>query len=129
MFPSLRRLLGLKSVKPSTFELLYAEPDQQPIPVGQLSFDGHIWKFEYSPEYRLREDLRPIEGFDDRTKIYTSSVLFPFFAVRVPDVDRGDVQRTLKEQHVSDPDTTDLLRIFGRKVLSSPVFELLPTNQ
>jgi HipA-like protein len=96
------------------------------VTVGQLEFRDGTWTFRYDDQYRRRDDLRPIEGFDDREKVYRSSVLFPFFAVRIPDVDRSDVKRKLDEERVRDPELTDLLRIFGRRVLSSPGFELVP---
>lgn len=94
--------------------------------VGHLEFDGSVWTFQYDAAYKARHELRPIEGFDEIDRVYRSTVLFPFFAVRIPDIDRDDVQRRLEAEHMEDPETADLLRIFGRKALSSPAFELQP---
>lgn len=94
--------------------------------MGHLSFDDGIWTFLYDQEYKRRPDLRPIEGFDEVDRVYQSRVLFPFFAVRVPDTERGDVQRRLQRDRIRDPEPTDLLRLFGRRVVSSPGFELVP---
>jgi HipA-like protein len=91
-----------------------------------LEFEAGTWTFRYDEEYKGRSDLRPIEGFDEVDKIYRSSLLFPFFAVRIPDVERADIKLTLERAHVRHPDAIDLLRIFGRRVVSSPAFELLP---
>ena len=85
-----------------------------------------MWTFAYSDEYKRRDDLRPIEGFDDIERVYRSSVLFPFFAVRIPDIDRKDVRMRLASERVVDPEPADLLRIFGQRVVSSPAFELVP---
>jgi HipA-like protein len=114
------------SRKSARFVLRYLPPSEEPVTVGELEFKSGTWTFHYVDEYKRRPDLRPIEGFADLERVYQSSVLFPFFAVRIPDLDREDVKRKLKEERVSDPDPTDMLRIFGRSVLSSPSFELLP---
>jgi HipA-like protein len=101
-------------------------PDSEGITVGHLELAGGVWTFRYDDEYKSRPDLRPIEGFDDVGRIYRSTVLFPFFAVRVPDVARPDVRLRLAKARVRHPETTDLLRLFGRRVVSSPAFELIP---
>ena len=93
--------------------------------VGYLTFEDDWWTFEYDSGYRSRSDLRPIEGFDDLDKVYRSKVLFPFFAVRVPDEQRTDIRRRLAEKDIKDPDTSDLLREFGRRAAASPAFELV----
>lgn len=112
--------------KPARFVLQYSPQAEPTVTVGHLDFDGALWTFVYAEEYKERHDLRPIEGLDEVGKVYRSPVLFPFFAVRIPDIDRDDVRRKLEEDRIRDPEATDLLRIFGRRVLSSPAFELLP---
>ncbi len=116
------------SQKRGRFELRYAPIGEQPVSVGELEFDGKMWTFAYSEEYKRRRDLRPIEGFDELDRVYRSSLLFPFFAVRIPDSHRGDVRMKLAKHKVRDPQATDLLRIFGRRVVSSPAFELIPQS-
>jgi hypothetical protein len=124
LLETLKRLRPAR--KPPRFVLRYVPPAGEHVTVGQLEFLGGTWTFRYDDEYKKRRDLRPIEGFGDLEKVYSSSVLFPFFAVRIPDADRDDVRRKLDEEHVRDPEPTDMLRIFGRSVVSSPAFELLP---
>jgi hypothetical protein len=114
------------SQKTARFDLRYAPSGEQPVQVGELTFDGKMWTFAYCEEYKHRRDLRPIEGFDDLDRVYRSSLLFPFFAVRIPDSHRGDVRMKLAKHKVRDPEATDLLKIFGRRVVSSPAFELIP---
>src|SRR6266850_5344695 len=96
--------------KPSFFRLDYTPKQGDAVTVGFLRFSDGWWTFEYDAEYRRRPDLRPIEGFDDLNKIYRSRVLFPFFAVRVPDQDRHDIQRHLQKHKMVHPDESDLLR-------------------
>lgn len=127
LFDTLRTMRSKPSQKTAGFVLYYAPSSTEPrVTVGHLMFDGGMWTFQYDDDYKRRPDLRPIEGFDDTQKVYRSSVLFPFFAVRIPDADRDDVQRELKKARVRNPDPVDLLRLFGRRVVSSPAFELVP---
>ncbi|MGH9410126.1 MAG: HipA N-terminal domain-containing protein [Vicinamibacterales bacterium] len=116
---------GRQQRKPAHFTLLY-DGGSEVVTVGHLTFDQDTWTFVYDGEYKRRPDLRPLEGFDDLERVYRSSVLFPFFAVRVPDPDRGDIRRQLDQDRIKDPQPTDLLRLFGRRVVSSPGFELVP---
>jgi HipA-like protein len=127
---TLAKLLGITrggSSAPAHFTLRYLPEGEPPVTVGYLDFDGQAWSFRYDDDYKRRSDLRPIEGFDAVERVYRSSVLFPFFAVRIPDVTRGDVKRRLEKDRIRHPGTADLLRLFGRRVVSSPAFELLPT--
>jgi len=126
LLDTLRKMLLRPGHKPAKFVLRYLPPAGPSVTVGHLEFDTQMWTFRYDDEYKKRSDLRPIEGFDDLARVYRSSVLFPFFAVRIPDVDREDVKRKLREEHVRHSEPTDLLRIFGRRVASSPAFELVP---
>ncbi len=123
---TMRAMRSRRSQKAARFVLLYVPQKERHITVGHLEFDGKTWTFRYDDEYKRRSDLRPIEGFDELEKVYNSSVLFPFFAVRIPDPGRDDVKRRLEEDRVSHPEPADLLRIFGRRVVSSPAFELVP---
>jgi HipA-like protein len=127
IFDTIRKLRSSGRGRPARFELKYSPPSEEPVTVGFLEFAAGQWTFRYDDAYKGRRDLRPIEGFDDLNKEYRSSVLFPFFAIRVPNTDRDDVKEKLRQDHISDPTLTDLLRIFGRRVVSSPAFELVPS--
>ena len=125
IFDTIRRYRGSRQ-RYTRFELRYAPPSDAPVTVGFLEFKSGSWTFAYDTAYKQRGDLRPIEGFDDLDRVYTSSVLFPFFAIRIPSPDRTDVKLKLQQDHISDPTLADLLRLFGRRVVSSPGFELVP---
>jgi hypothetical protein len=116
----------LATGKPARFVRRYIPPTTPSVTVGDLEFDGMTWTFRYDVEYKHRRmELRPIEGLDDLDRVYCSRMLFPFLAVRIPNIDQDDVKRKLAENHVRNPEPTDLLRIFGRRAISSPAFELL----
>ena len=119
----MRKSQGHKSAR---FRLDYLPEGGSPVTVGHLAFEDGVWTFEYDEAYRQRrDDLRPIEGFDDLDKVYRSKVLFPFFAVRIPDEHRKDVRRRLEQYRIEAPDASDLLRMFGRRAAASPAFELV----
>ena len=126
---SLWAMMPRPSGRPARFQLVYHPPDgRETVVVGHLRFEDGTWTFEYDSEFKARRgEFHPLEGFDKFDDVYTSRSLFPFFAVRIPDVQRPDVQRRLREDHLRDPEPTDLLRLFGRRVVSSPGYELLPT--
>jgi HipA-like protein len=116
---------SMRSGSPAHFVLRYQPGQQPPLPIGHLEFDGTRWLFRYDEAYKGRQDLRPLEGFESLDKVYVSQFLFPFFAVRLPDRDRPDIQRAITESKVRQPNVVDLLRLFGRKAASSPGFELV----
>src|SRR5262245_933451 len=113
-FSKILRAMRMTSTgKPASFVLLYGPPSGERVTVGFLEFLGGVWTFKYDEEYKHQRELRPIEGFDDLERVYQSRALFPFFAIRIPDVDRQDVKRRLEKDHIKNPEPTDLLRIFG----------------
>jgi len=125
---SLWAMMSRAAGRPASFDLLYHPAEgAPPVTVGHLRFEAGTWTFHYDDEFKLRRDeFHPIEGFDQFDRVYSSPALFPFFAVRIPDIERPDVRSRLEAAHVSDPEPTDLLRLFGRRVVSSPAFELIP---
>ena len=126
LLETLKTMRARQGQKTAQFVLRYVPPADPHVTVGHLDFDGRFWTFRYDDEYKARPDLRPIEGFDELDRLYRSSVLFPFFAVRIPDIHRDDVRRRLEADRVKNPEPADLLRMFGQRVVSSPAFELLP---
>lgn len=110
------------------FVLVYAPAGQPSVTVGQLSYDGHGWTFKYDDDYTSRGDLRPIEGFGKFDKVYRSSVLFPFFRVRIPDIHRPDVEGLLRKKRIGNPGQAELLKMFGKYAAASPSFILEPSG-
>ena len=98
--------------------------------VGHLGFDGRTWTFRYDDDFKHHNELRPIEGFHSVDKTYESSVLFPFFRVRIPDIHRSDIAQELKQRKKRIPgvEQVDLLEIFGKRVASSPAYKLIPAD-
>src|SRR5215831_19431675 len=103
LLDTLKALRLRPTQRTARFVLLYKSPTGKTVTVGHLEFDSLAWTFRYDEEYKARPDLRPIEGFDDLQKVYQSSILFPFFAVRIPDEHRTDVKKRLAEERMTDP--------------------------
>jgi hypothetical protein len=62
-------------------------------PVGFLTYDGHIYRFTYVRNALQVKDFRPLLGFADLHRRYSSEELFPLFAQRAMDPRRPDYQR------------------------------------
>jgi hypothetical protein len=62
-------------------------------PVGFLTYDGSMYRFTYIRNALQVKDFRPLLGFDDLRRGYSSGDLFPLFAQRAMDPRRADYQR------------------------------------
>ena len=62
-------------------------------PVGFLDYDGQRYRFGYIRHALSVKDFRPLLGFQDLNRAYSSDDLFPLFAQRVMDPRRPDYQR------------------------------------
>jgi hypothetical protein len=54
------------------------------------------------------------------TREYRSEEIWPFVAVRLPPVDREDVQEAMKRRHISESDILRLLAELSGRGVSSP---------
>lgn len=94
--------------------------DDELVLVGTLSQESDLFVFQYADDF-IRRGLPPISGFPRlTTERYTSDVLWPFFQVRLPPATRADVARVLKDKHVDTNDVFEMLRVLGRRTLTSP---------
>lgn len=62
-------------------------------PVGFLTYDGSRYRFTYIRNALQIKDFRPLLGFEDLHRGYSSAELFPLFAQRAMDPRRPDYQR------------------------------------
>ena len=88
--------------------------------VGRLTQDGDDFVFEYSDEF-AKGTFPLLPDFPRReVRQYRSHVLWPFFLVRLPPVDRPDVQQEIRERNLEPDDKLQLLGSLGRRAISSP---------
>ncbi|MES2388734.1 MAG: hypothetical protein V4543_12100 [Bacteroidota bacterium] len=90
--------------------------------IGVLSINAGKWVFEYSEEYRNRDDLRPVANFVDKNKIYISDTLWPFFFNRIPTPNQPIVQRHFERtgEVFNTADQVEMLRRFGIRTIDNP---------
>jgi hypothetical protein len=91
--------------------------------VGKLVAVDQHWRFEYSEEFKLKSELRPLVEFPDLEKVYDNPDLWQFFASRIPSMEQPDVEDVLASEHIGEDDVVGLLKRFGRRTISNP-FEL-----
>lgn len=88
--------------------------------IGSLWKDGHEFVFRYDPKFARSADAQPISAFPDLDEEYRREELWPFFAVRLPPVDREDVRKVLERRHIAESDVLRLLGEVSARGVSSP---------
>lgn len=91
--------------------------------VGKLSVIEGRWQFEYSEEFKLKTELRPLVEFPDLDKVYEHDELWQFFASRIPSTEQPDVEAVLESENIAEDDLIALLKRFGKRTITNP-FEL-----
>jgi HipA-like protein len=110
------------------FVLKYGE-----LPIGTLSVEDGVWKFEYSEQYKQSKAFRPLVEFPDVDRVYQSKELWQFFASRIPSPEQPEVDEILKRERISEDDSVALLKRFGTRTISNPFqleapYQLDPPN-
>jgi HipA-like protein len=88
--------------------------------VGTLTAKEGIWEFEYSNEFKLQTDLRPILDVSYVHKHYHSSRLWQFFTVRIPSLEHPEIEKILERKHIDGGDVFRLLQRFGNRCIADP---------
>lgn len=91
---------------------VYLDSEQGEQIVGWLSQDAGEFVFKYDAGFVAKEGAEPISAFPDLHAEYRQEKLWPFFAVRIPPLDRADVKLLLESQHIS-PDDRNMLELLG----------------
>lgn len=92
--------------------------------IGTLTREGAEYVFRYTDAFRNRTELPPISNFPDKEREYRSVALPPFFAVRLPSIERPEIAQILTERGLDPADVMQLLAHLGRKTITSP-YELV----
>ena len=91
--------------------------------VGTLTAEKGKWQFEYSEEFKKKEELRPIVEFADVNKVYENQELWQFFASRIPSFEQAEIEAIIERENIDNTDAVSLLKRFGRRTINNP-FEL-----
>lgn len=84
----------------------------------EFSFKDDSWKFTYSEEFILQNDIAPILSFPDKTKVYEGKKLWSFFSSRIPDNVGSD--SSSNKSNVANKDIFALLKSYGEKTITNP---------
>lgn len=95
-------------------------------PVGFLDYDGQHYVFGYIRHVLSVKDFRPLLGFRDIYRTYSSEELFPLFAQRVMDPRRPDYQRYVERLGLAEEASPweQITRSQGRR--QGDTIQLLP---
>ena len=97
------------------------------VPIGELRRGRRRdFVFSYLPGF-FSTDLKALPDFPnpEMGKQYRSEHLWPFFANRIPDLRRDDVQELMKKNRLRTSDELELLLTLGRETINNP-FHLTP---
>jgi HipA-like protein len=92
------------------------------VEVAELTIEGTVYVFRYLPAFQ-DFNLAPIPGFPDLNKEYRSGRLWPFFAERIPDQRRPEIQEVIEREGLKTATTLQLLASLGAHSITDP-FEL-----
>jgi len=113
--PDSQKNLTVTSEEAATFILSYDD-----LKVGTLSVNNGLWEFVYSNEFKAQNEAKPLIEFNDVNEVYTTTVLWPFFTIRIPGLKRPSVQRKIKEQSINKDSFVDMLKNFGKRTIANP---------
>ncbi|MCM2334357.1 MAG: HipA N-terminal domain-containing protein [Anaeromyxobacteraceae bacterium] len=99
---------------------VYLETRQGRVTLGTLTKEGQEFVFRYDPRFAKAADSTPISAFPDLDREYRAEELWPFFAVRIPPVDREDVRQAMEKRHIPEKDVLRLLAELSGRGVSSP---------
>lgn len=92
------------------------------VEVAELIIDRAEYVFRYLPAFSSF-NLAPIPGFPDMHKQYRSGRLWPFFAERIPDQRRPEIQEVMQREGLKTASVLKLLATLGAHSITDP-FEL-----
>ncbi|MDE2825104.1 MAG: hypothetical protein OXI89_02465 [Gemmatimonadota bacterium] len=84
--------------------------------VGKLFREQGEFVFRYADEY----DMEPISAFPDTDKVYRSKRLWPFFAVRIPPMDREDMQKQISSGSLEKDQVLEILGSVAKVSVTNP---------
>ena len=99
------RTLGIYRHTPDAFRL-----------VGRLYREQDEFVFRYAPGY----DMEPISAFPEIEKEYRSKLLWPFFAVRIPPMDREDMQKKISSHSLEKDQVIEILGSVAKVSVTNP---------
>jgi HipA-like protein len=88
--------------------------------MGVLEYNDGVWSFVYTNEFKSQTTVNVISDFPDKKRTYTSDVLWPFFAVRIPGLKQPRVIELMEKSKITADNQVALLRAFGKHTVANP---------
>ncbi|MCY3770942.1 MAG: hypothetical protein OXG98_02820 [Gemmatimonadetes bacterium] len=95
---------------------VYRQTTDAPRLVGTLSLDQDEFVFRYVSGY----DMDPISAFPMIDEEYRSRHLWPFFAVRIPPIEREDMQEKISSRLLEKDQIIEILGLVARVSVTNP---------
>ncbi len=111
-------LLNRKSQQGKASSIVLALKFEQTV-IGRLWFADGNFCFKYADGFK-GSSLKRIPDFPDLDKSYKSPVLFPFFEVRIPNLEREDLADIVKKFGLNTSDELEILSKLGQRTTSDP---------
>jgi HipA-like protein len=109
--------MSIKNNRDYLYLIWKSEKVRKQLIVGVLSRNGR-YEFKYHDDIQepLAQGFKPLVEFPYLDKVYTSEILFPTFASRLPDKKRRDMPKILAKYGLQEFDQFELLRQSGAKL-------------
>jgi hypothetical protein len=106
--------------KPTNEEAIVLFLKYKDYEIGKLWSENGKYYFRYDDNFKTT-NLRPLTGFEKLDEVYESPRLFPYFEVRIPDLNREDMAELVRAKHL-DTNSSPLrkLAVFGQKTINDP---------
>ena len=95
---------------------IYRETASGHVLVGRLWCEHQEYVFSYDSSYKGK----PISAFPKMDHEYRSSHLWPFFAIRIPPLDRNDMRQEIANRSLSEDQIIEILGSVARVSVSNP---------
>ena len=94
---------------------VYRSTSDEPVLVGRLTSEAGVYIFSYDERYTGS----PVPAFPDKGREYRSEFLWPFFAIRIPPLEREDVRQEMERKKLDEKDVFGILGTLGRISISN----------
>ena len=95
---------------------IYRHTPNESCLVGRLFREQEELVFRYADGFKLE----PISAFPDKDKEYRSKALWPFFAVRIPPMDREDMQKQISSGSLEKDQVLEILGSVAKVSVTNP---------
>ena len=110
-------LFGVSSKTPKELTLeVYRKTPSEDVWVGRLLCEGDEYVFRYDPSYAGQ----PISAFPALNQEYRSTFLWPFFAIRIPPLDREDMREEIANRSLGEDQVLEILGSVAKVSVANP---------